>query len=238
VKRRAFLAASSLAGLSTALGPLAFARRLQVSEELRLSFETIHRWLRADAPQILGALRAPITPQDLSRLEQSAGKLPDDLVALYRWHDGIDPAKIANLFFGLVFEPAKNVVSRLQNRAEPGQALKYADPGIDSSYGLGPTRIPIGNDSARCSLCIDLAPAKDGSRGQVILIDDEYSVALKLCDSVSELVASFARDLEQGKYTLAEDALEDGVQWLSPERSIDPVNWYNSPTWARAHRFR
>jgi hypothetical protein len=50
--------------------------------------------------------------------------------------------------------------------------------------------------------------------------------------------AELRDDLEQGKYTLAEDALEDGVDWLSPERSIDAGNWFNSPTWARAHAVR
>ena len=126
----------------------------------------------------------------------------------------------------------------MQRHAEPGAALKYADPGVDPSYRLGSTRIPIANDSAHCFLCVDLAPIKEGRVGQVIMIDDEFSVALKLCNSVSELVSSFASDLEQGKYTLAEDALEDGVEWLSPERGIDPGNWFNSPTWARAHAYR
>jgi cell wall assembly regulator SMI1 len=204
---------------------------------MQQSFEGIQRWLKGNAPKILGALRAPVAARDLATLASSSGTLPEDLNALYRWHDGIDTKTVANLFFGMAFDPAAAVVKRLQ-RIDARTALRYADPGIDPSYALATTRVPIGNDSARCSLCVDIAPAPGGRVGQVILIDEEFQVALKLCASVSELVSNFARDLEEGKYTLAEDALEDGVHWLSPDRSIDPVNWYNSPTWARAHSFR
>jgi cell wall assembly regulator SMI1 len=241
MQRRTFLASSMLASLSAMLASVslgASGKSAGADEDLRKSFEKIRRWLGANAPRIRRALRAPVTSRDLSALERSAGTLPKDLIALYRWHDGIDPKQTANLFFGMVFESAAEVVRRIQRLDEARAALNYADPGIDASYGLASTRIPIGNDAAHCYLCVDLAPTQAGRVGQVILIDEEYRVGLKLCDSVSELVASFARDLEEGKYTLAQDAREAGDEWLDPERSIDPVNWFNSPTWARAHGVR
>lgn len=233
MKRRTFVSSSILAGVSATLASVSWG-----AQDLRKPFQSIQRWLGANAPKILRALRAPVTSQDLATLERLAGALPHDLVALYRWHDGIDSKATANLFYGMVFESAGDVARRMQGFGESRMALKYADPGIHPGYMLASRRIPIGNDSAHCFLCVDLEPTSEGRVGQVILIDEEYRVALKLCDSVSELVVSFARDLGQGKYTLAQDAREDGDDWLDPERSIDAINWFNSPTWARAHGVR
>ncbi len=74
--------------------------------------------------------------------------------------------------------------------------------------------------------------SENGILGQVILLDYDSSAALKLANSIEELLEKFAGDLESGKYTLLPEALEDGNEWLDPAREIDPVNWFNSPTWA------
>lgn len=236
MKRRAFLISSVLAGVGYTMTRSATAAA--ASDELRKPLERIQRWLRANTPKILHALRPPVARGDLATLERTVGgPLPDALKSLYQWHDGIDSKQTANLFYGLVFPSAHDVADSMQRNSSTTLALKYADPGVDARYILNSTRVPIGNDSEHCFLCVDLAPTEAGRAGQIIMIDEEYRVALKLCESITELVSSFASDLEQGKYSLAEDALADGVQWLSPERSIDPVNWFHSPTWARAHRF-
>ena len=57
------------------------------------------------------------------------------------------------------------------------------------------------------------------------------NVAIKLNNSLREMVLQFEKDLSAEKYSLSEDALGDGVHWLEPVKEIDPVNWYNSPTW-------
>jgi len=53
----------------------------------------------------------------------------------------------------------------------------------------------------------------------------------RLHSSVEELLQAFEADLGGDKYSLQEDALEDGVHWLQPVRDIDPINWFRSPRW-------
>ena len=93
-------------------------------------------------------------------------------------------------------------------------------------------RIPIGDDSGTSLLCVDLDPTAEGTYGQIILIDHENSVALKLNDSIKDCIDQFEHDLQNNRYSLQEDALEDGVHWLSPVDEIDPINWFNSDRWA------
>lgn len=112
-----------------------------------------------------------------------------------------------------------------------GGPLRYADLGINNGYTFAAERIPIGDDSATCLLCVDMDPAEGGTLSQVILIDYELGTGLILNVSVSELVTQFAKDLQENKYSLLAEALEDGVHWLQPIREIDPGNWYNSPRW-------
>ena len=63
------------------------------------------------------------------------------------------------------------------------------------------------------------------------MVDYDMGIALLLNKSISEMVAQFENDLSNDRYSLQEDALEDGVHWLEPDQEIDPVNWYISPRW-------
>ncbi|MHB0818217.1 SMI1/KNR4 family protein [Stutzerimonas stutzeri] len=202
---------------------------------IKNSFESIHTWLSNYAPKILSSLQGPAEKNKLSELEALAGEqLPSGLVELYSIHNGISPDVLANLFFGLPFIPLENTISQIKSYEMPidGTALKHADSGIKSSFTFSHKRIPIADDSGTCIICIDLDPDPEGIKGQIILIDSDYSVAIKLANSIEELVAKFSEDLALGKYSLQEDALADGNEWLKPDRAIDPGNWFNSPTWA------
>lgn len=128
---------------------------------------------------------------------------------------------MANLFFSLPFISLENAITQIKNYAEPndGAILKYAGPGIKNSFTFSPKRIPVGYDSGVCLICIDLYPDLGGKNGQVILVDYDYLVAIKLAKSTEELVAKFSEDLEAGKYSLQEDALADGNEWLKPEKN-------------------
>lgn len=202
---------------------------------IKQSIERIHSWLSRYAPKILSSLQGPVETGKLSELQSLVGEqLPSGLIELYSVHNGINPNAMANLFFGLPFISLENTITQIKSYAEPndGAILKYADPGIKNSFTFSQKRIPIGDDSGACLICIDLDPDLGGKNGQVIVVDYDYLVAIKLANSTEELVAKFSEDLEAGKYSLQEDALADGNEWLKPEREIEPSNWFNSPTWA------
>lgn len=187
------------------------------------------------APLVKEAFQIGASEEMLQTLEHHVGsELTDDFKALYRSSNGFRPDAIASLFYGIPFCSIEHIHTGYQSRETlgGGPVLRYADSGVKLDYTYSLKRVPIGDDNGTCLLCIDLDPDEDGQYGQVILVDHDMGVALKLADSISELIAKFIRDIEVGKYKLLEEALEDGVHWLSPSREIDVVNWYNSPTWA------
>lgn len=190
--------------------------------------------LKDKAPLILEAFQDGCKEEKFSRLEEIAGaKLPDDILMLYKHSNGFNNEHVANLFYGFPFSPIEVVTSaqealKSENDMRP---LRYADRGIQNQYTFGVKRIPIGDDSGTSMLCVDLDPAEGGKYGQVILLDYEMDVALRLNDSIMEMVEQFEADLIQDRYSLQKDALDDGVHWLKPIRAIEPVNWFNSPRW-------
>ena len=186
------------------------------------------------APSVEEALLPGASAEQIRELEAAVGRpLPDDLVRLYRATAGIDPRSTANFAFGLVFTDLGSLLEGLPRLLQEGDGdpLSFADPGIATGYNFGRLRLEIGHDNGRSKILVDLAPTAGGEVGQVIFVDSEYGVALKLADSVSRYLKRFEDDLSMGRYSLQEDALEDGVEWLEPVRDIDVGNWYNSPAW-------
>lgn len=196
--------------------------------------DTVTKLLADKAPLILQALQGPVDATMLAQLEGRIGAvLPDDFKQLYRCNNGFIPKVFANFFYGFPLFAIETILERQADLDTTGDGgpLRYADPGIKNDYTFALKRIPIGDDCATCLLCVDMDPAEGGTLGQVILIDYEMGVGLMLNTSVAELVAQFAQDLQENKYSLLEEALEDGVHWLQPIREIEPGNWFNSPRW-------
>ena len=191
-------------------------------------------WLSDNAPKIVEALQKPASQEKLIELESLVGKsLPESLISLYQTYNGINPDMFANFVYGIPFISIEQSIEQIAELEQPNDEmeLSYADKEIKSNYTFGRLRIPIGDDSGTCLICVDLDPSVNGICGQVILIDYDNNIALKLANSVADYIESFSSDLLSGKYSLQEDALADGVHWLKPKREIDPVNWFNSPTW-------
>ena len=195
--------------------------------------EKIKKHLEQMAPKIVDALQEPVSDETIERLEKLIDKkLPEDFIALYKEHNGLDTDELVNFTYGIPLFPLEESIDILENYEKylEKMDLEYADPGIDSSYTMNMTRVPL-RDDGQTLLAIDLAPTEEGTYGQVILIDYEYEVALKLNDSITEYLTQFEADLGNNLYSLQEDALDDDNHWLDPVREIDPVNWFNSPTW-------
>lgn len=203
-------------------------------DDLKENLLRIEKWLAENAPDIKAALNPAATPVDITAL-QNNGKsdLAGELIELYKFSNGLSESEIANLFYGFSFLSIASSIDKLNSLNElQSDKFTYTDNGIESFFNSELIRIPLAHDNSRCYIFCDLSPSPVGDVGQIIFCDFEWNVAIKLEKSISKMVSSFAGDLEAGEYTLAEDALEDGVQWLSPSRRIDIGNWYNSPTWS------
>lgn len=196
--------------------------------------EKIKVLLDEKASKISNALQKPASEKSIQKLEQLVEKnLPNDLINLYKEHNGLNPSELVNFAYGIPFIPIEESIRHIEmyKNKPNNDILKYSDPEIKEGYVFNSNRIPIGDDSGKTLLCIDLDPSVEGLNGQVILIDYDYDIAIKLNNSIEEYIQQFETDLINNKYSLQEDALDDNNHWLDPVREIDPINWFNSPTW-------
>lgn len=200
---------------------------------LKQSWNRIETWLLTNAPKIHSSLNGSAAIDSINELNGLVGTdLPSELIEYYGIHNGIDSEAIANLVYGIKFISIEEAIKSIKNIEVSSASLAYADSQIKAGYIFHKKRIPIGGDNGTCLLCIDLDPSESGVIGQIILLDYDYNVAIKLADSLGDLFHNFQEDLTLGKYSLLPEALEDNNEWLHPIREIDPVNWFNSPTWA------
>lgn len=199
------------------------------------TFGRITSWLKDNAPKILElSLQSGATDLEIEELESVIGrKLPADFKELYKLHNGLsDDKNFGSLFYGMQFYPIDSIIAKFKQHALSAEvSLKKQDVEIDPSNMFNPGWICFGFDGAHTSLKLDLVPAEKGNYGQVIFIDDEYEIGILVAGSITELLTNFASDLENGRYHLAEDALENGDEYLDPDDSIDIVNWYQTEKW-------
>lgn len=197
----------------------------------------IHHWLGLNAPKILASLNPPATDKQLAAL-QSRFKvpLPDDFIALYRTHNGFDYHAVHGLFWGINFASIDEILQEhaleidLQ-RDCASECLAFAQPSISSTQLFNSNRIAFGN-GGRSTLFVDLEPTIKGAIGQVIFRDLECSIALKLANSITDMVAQFSLDLLVGNYRLCEFAAKEGDEWLMPSKELDVGNWMFSDRWS------
>lgn len=205
---------------------------------LKESFHRVERWLEAHAPRILHESLLPgATEPELAELAQALGRpLPDDYQALYRWRNGldVDADNFGSLFYGLSFTPLAQVLATHQARqaAEP-VPLVHAQAPVRPENQLNPAWLQLGFDGSHCGLYVDLEPAATWCYGQVVFVDEENEAAFRVAESVEALVREFAADLEQGRYQLEPEALDDGNEYLAAVASIDLVNWRRAARWQK-----
>lgn len=128
------------------------------------------------------------------------------------------------------FYPIESIISDLESKTPP-YPIKKCSPQINPQNINNSDWLCIAFNGSHVSIRMDLVPNTTGTFGQIILVDDEYGVAFLIAKSVSEFVEIFTTDLLNGKYTLDEDALEDGNHFLIADNSIDLVNWFTNEEW-------
>lgn len=207
---------------------------------MKQDFEIIEKWLMENAIKILNlSLQKPATEDEIKELETATGKnLPGDFKELYLWHNGLnDQENFGSLFYGMDFFPVSRIIEeyryKKEHYASENIPLKKADKEIDSASMFNINWIKFAFDGSHTSLLIDLAPASQGTYGQIIFIDDEYETGILVANSTAELIEKFKNDLENNLYQLDEDALEDENHYLTADKAIDIVNWETSEIWNR-----
>jgi len=201
---------------------------------LRSSWARIEKYLNKEAPSLLETLNPPASEEKLFEFKMSMPfELPEELIELYRIHEGVSFPSIASFAYGLSFYDLERLTynQAFYQKASSGVDPEFCDIGIKKEWLNSPLRVPLGDDGSRCTICVDLDPSEEGVIGQIVLFDGDFLVALKLANSISEMYYEFANDLENGRYFLDPDALSDGQEILEPEKELDVINWQNIARW-------
>jgi len=196
-------------------------------------WSNVETWLNLSASLIFSSLNPPATTTELDSVEEYYGvKLPADYRALYSTHNGQNDVNLVNLFYGLPFfslsEGTENQEMLVVSSMEyiDFSNFVYVSKEIDRSNESPLFKIPISGGIDVYAVFVDLKPSDMGKFGQVVFIDFESNIALKLADSVTDMVCMFHEDILSGKYTLNTESHMESGAWLDAAKEIDVVNWY------------
>lgn len=206
--------------------------RIEVWFERYASQPRFDPWLNRSVPDILSNLQPGATEEQLQHAEAALRfKLPKDLKALYRLHNGSNYQPIMDRWHLLSVEQMVGRWQMLQEIQHDTFDAEDEDGTIDEDRTpSGPVRkvwwhrrwIPFMDDSAGNSLCLDLVPGPGGQVGQVIFKDREGPAWGPFAPSLYWYLAFFATELEDGEYHL------DQLGWPVNEDRL----WMVPMTWA------
>lgn len=185
--------------------------------DLEATWDRIHRWLAAHAPDVLASLGPPATDEQFRQAEAALGVgLSDDVKACYRTHNGQPKFHTAPPIFrgGHRWHDLAEMArywETLHDLRGEFAAVKGRPRGPIRKDWWHAKWLPLSRDAAGDLHCLDLFPLKRGSVGQVIYWyhdDDERFVVAK---SLPEMLAQFAGELERGEFTTAPDTHGPGL---------------------------
>lgn len=196
---------------------------------LQTTIQTLKKSLSKVAPRIADlSLNMGASDTDIAKLEQTIGKtLPEDFKELYRSINGNkDDENFGNFVYGFVLNTIDQVIASWNFRKDFSSkydtiGLNHFHPQIDGTNFYNPNWLEIGNTSGRDGMFIDLAPTDLGTYGQIIFLEGTENIGVLVANSTQQLLEQFVSDLDNGRYYLAEDALDDGNHWLETKDDID-----------------
>jgi cell wall assembly regulator SMI1 len=167
----------------------------------------IRRWYQKNAPRVYDQLGKGASENELSELEaQLAVKLPEDFAASLRtYNGGID----VHSYRYLTIEEIVYNWSTMNDIKDEGVFATYQ---VDSSCEglIQPTWwdarwIPFAKDSGGNSICIDLAPARDGKMGQIIYWENGQGPLPSKYHSFFEWLRAYQVGLYRGQFIVDQD---------------------------------
>jgi cell wall assembly regulator SMI1 len=182
-------------------------------------WQRIESWLSRHAPHAWHMLREGASEGEIQQAEVVMRiTLPEDCRASCRIHNG---GYALDLVTEMQILPLEEIVSLWQVLKDCLDQGSWDDLTPDhflqdrSRWQTLPLQlvwwhpqwIPCGSDRAGNCCCLDLAPAPEGSVGQVIDWDHEVGPSRVLASSFMELLTTFANDLEAGEYVETADGL-------------------------------
>ncbi|AHG76691.1 SMI1/KNR4 family protein [Mannheimia varigena] len=206
--------------------------------------QNIEQWLKNNAHKIYQeSLNQPANLEKLDELEKLVGEtLPNDFKILYQWHNGLnDDKNLGSLFYGYDFwnldkvtQSYRNILEDKSYRETISSYLEQVDDEINlQGFVNQPKWIQFAHDGSRTGFYLDLNPGEKGTHGQVIFIDFDFNAIFVVARSIADFIQQVDQDMQEGRYHLSEEALEDGNHWLDVDSEIDILNWHKSVRWKK-----
>ncbi len=185
------------------------------------SWTSIEAWLKANAPSIRKSLRPGAKDAAIEKLQSKLSiTLPTDFVESVRCHDGQKEDAEHGIFpmaddvLGAMpscrLLKLGEIASEWTMMKELLDAGEFTDQKSEPQAGVrddwwNPGWIPIADNGGGDYYCLDMAPNKGGSAGQVIAFFHDMEERPRMATSFAAWVADLAAGLESGRYGLDDD---------------------------------
>ncbi len=210
------------------------------------SWQRMERWFAEHIPGLLRSLRPGASTTDIRSFEERAGvQLPEEVRESYRVHDGA--VEFLGPILGEPYNPLEEVLRSLLGWRQLDERERNSD--VDSGLGddatsfppdaircqyTDPGWIPIGNWDGNC-IGVDLDPAANGVRGQVINFGRDEERKFVLAVSWAQLLEDIADELESGSFVAAHPAWgEEGDSFFRRREHDDQAFYSFYREWSEA----
>lgn len=170
----------------------------------------IKNWLQSEVPEMLEDLNPPLTDQQSKILLDAGIILSDELLQLYRLHNG-QAGDACGIFCGYEFMDHWGIFSQRMLAVELSADLTVEELYVQSfeedkiaEVFLHPGRIAFGGPGGNY-LAVDFVPASKGISGQVINCGRDDQLMYVLADSLGAFLTLYADMLESGAIEVVDD---------------------------------
>jgi cell wall assembly regulator SMI1 len=183
------------------------------------SWQRLEAWFKANAPEVINALRPGCTVDEIAAFEKEAQiALPDEVRESFRIHNGQN-----DIYPGAVLGNPLDPLEQLSSDLGGWRSLYDSEEASDQDSGLGerstsyppdaircqfanPNWIPLGDWDSNC-YGIDLDPGPNGLKGQIINFGKDEDDKCVLALSWANLLEDIADELEAGNVTVTRNEL-------------------------------
>jgi cell wall assembly regulator SMI1 len=178
-------------------------------ETMKTIWDRIHVWLKDNAPVVLASLRPGASEKAIRAAEREMGvRLPDDVRACYRIHDGADLHSFLYGWEWLGLEGMLIVWRMFNQQFEAGEfdglRTEAEDGGVRPEWWY-PAWIPITADPRGYYMCLDLAPEPGGDIGQILYWYPDTSDRTTASPGFTLWLEDFVYELEEGEWGYSEE---------------------------------
>ncbi len=174
-------------------------------------WKKFENYLKANFMEGYNALHTAAADADIKALEATIGsKIPDDFKQSLKIHNGQKNLSVGLLYSGGLLSVENilkewNMWKQLLDAGELKSETISEPQGAIRNDWWNQLWLPIASDGSGNSTCIDLAPDRNGTLGQITDLDHEAADRIVLADSFKEWFSRYVDDVINGEYLFSKE---------------------------------